>query len=402
MVVAASHWIMPLAHLAAALLVVSCVPAYPVRPEIGQACGPSDEKRADCALEVHPGTNSFYLHVVEFNDTGLYSSIGLKQKDNLMEFLSESEDEDHLIVLFVHGWCNNAADDNEYVIGFRSTLKFIADDERRVAENRKTPPRKVVGVYVGWRGLSWAYEDLCYLTFGSREESAITIGHGQLYELLLTLEKFRHENNPERDKAGTQLILTGHSLGAAMLYHAISHDLRRRTLLSADCDPVEPFGSLIILVNPALTDQSYRPLREISEKKDCYNAEQLPILMVANSENDKTIQWVFGFLQGLLCISKDPGLECPTTLGPPTHRLDLLKDHTPPSYQSKCGPPEIYRDKALTLLDCENRKSRIPYMIIRVSEDILPDHGSIFEREFVEFLRLYVEKNASRRELVER
>ena len=68
-----------------------------------------------------------------------------------------------LMVVFVHGWKHNASFDDENVKMFRTNLTELAEIERRLNPR----PRRVAGVYVGWRGLSNKAWLLKQLTFGS-------------------------------------------------------------------------------------------------------------------------------------------------------------------------------------------------------------------------------------------
>jgi len=59
-----------------------------------------------------------------------------------------------IVLLYIHGWKNNANDapPDEYkdVEKFKTALDAVAAQVSRRAEKRRLPP--LVGIYIGWRG----------------------------------------------------------------------------------------------------------------------------------------------------------------------------------------------------------------------------------------------------------
>jgi len=69
-----------------------------------------------------------------------------------------------LTVVFVHGWKHNASAEDENVASFRKLLPKVA---------KMTPTRRVIGVYVGWRGLSIDWGDwLTNISYWDRKATA--------------------------------------------------------------------------------------------------------------------------------------------------------------------------------------------------------------------------------------
>ena len=104
-----------------------------------------------------------------------------------------------VIVLFAHGWKNNAAYDNENVQMFRAVLSELRKAEQNQSGPNPHSPRKIVGVYAGWRGLSAKWEPFKELSFWERKNTAHQVGHGALTELLAELEdhpKGQQPNDP--------------------------------------------------------------------------------------------------------------------------------------------------------------------------------------------------------------
>jgi hypothetical protein len=62
--------------------------------------------------------------------------------------------QDLSIIIFVHGWKHNDAPTDTNVLAFHRFLQQMAEMELQRAPTY-WPARKVVGIYIGWRGLSF-------------------------------------------------------------------------------------------------------------------------------------------------------------------------------------------------------------------------------------------------------
>jgi hypothetical protein len=98
-------------------------------------------------------TKDYYLAVIEFDDQGWFQDID--QRIKLERFLNEKveQNEDLLIVVFIHGWKHNAAANDTSLQSFRGVLRDARFSEDLRSEDRGRD-RKVLGVYLSWRGLS--------------------------------------------------------------------------------------------------------------------------------------------------------------------------------------------------------------------------------------------------------
>jgi len=145
--------------------------------------------------------------------------------------LVASEDAAHgvIIVAFAHGWKHNAAWDDGNVQAFRTVLSELQALEITNSTRLAIPPRKVIGVYLGWRGLSQTWAGLKELTFWERKRTAHAVGQGAVSEALVELEEIRkrsriqHKEEESRNmRQPTMLIVVGHSFGGAVVYSAIA------------------------------------------------------------------------------------------------------------------------------------------------------------------------------------
>ena len=115
----------------------------------------------------------YYLSFVEFDDQGWFHD--RKQMEGLMRLLEKEEQEgkEFQIIVYAHGWRHNASSCDGNVICFQRQLARLSIWEKEKArlrnnlegEEGKYKPRTVVGVYVGWRGLSANVPPLEVLSF---------------------------------------------------------------------------------------------------------------------------------------------------------------------------------------------------------------------------------------------
>jgi hypothetical protein len=275
-----------------------------------------------CSIETfavtdHP--NDHYLvGYVEFDDQG--APYMPKQIDTLFDRLKvESRDRDLCIIIFVHGWKHNDAQDDSNVRDFRKLLNDVAIMEQKLpAESR----RKVVGIYAGWRGLSLHATPVDEnLTFRARKAAAERVATGSIRELLARAKAFRDlldqttwkgkllrdgEMPEQGDRLRrTRLLTIGHSFGGLIVYSALAQyftDQAAASLLRSEfidaglrTEPVTDaervvasFGDLVVVINPAIEAMRYEPIRRLvdgrSQKQ--YAPWQAPVLVEVTSVGD--------------------------------------------------------------------------------------------------------------------
>jgi hypothetical protein len=261
------------------------------------------------------------LYFVEFDDQGWLhpdratvpdNGDASKQLDLVMEKLnqemkdqknSESPFQGISIVLFIHGWKHTAAFDDENVKRFRQVLKNTYAVEYVTVNKTGTKPRAIVGIYVGWRGQSFAApEPLASLTFWDRKAAALHVAQGSARELLARLRGFQRAHNvtcqnPQgvtRSRCNIRMLLIGHSFGAWVLYSATAGWLIEAVASQQDV-PQDPtpslnrFSDMVVLVNPAFEGSRYEPLYRVAHSLQprCYE----PPLFVSVTS---TADWATG------------------------------------------------------------------------------------------------------------
>jgi hypothetical protein len=251
----------------------------------------------DCTNCYTIETNADYkLGVVEFDDQGwFWAHKQWRAVKEAIETEATNSPGGLTLVVFVHGWKNNADSDNGNVKMFRSVLASLS---------QTTAPRKLFGVYVGWRGLSATSDYLPplakELSFFNRKAVAERIGHQgaatQVFtELQVMQEEFNHQW-PERP--ATELILIGHSFGGQLLYSSVCQVLTERLVIASRHKgkaPVKSFGNLVILLNPAFEASLYNNLIALATSSDIAypTNSQRPVLAIFTSKTDWATKRIF-------------------------------------------------------------------------------------------------------------
>ena len=206
-----------------------------------------------------------------------------------------------LLVVYIHGWQNNADKTSRDVGEFHKVLSKLA----QTPEVRRQH-FDVVGVYLGWRGKQ-AYDPLLkVLSFPTRKRAATQLGSSNT----VTEAIFRVVYEARQKSSRARTVLIGHSFGALVLERAIAQAMTGG-LLSGH--PVVP-ADLILMVNSAgeaiyakqMRDMMMATLRFTPATK-CYSRpggacvykDEARIISVT-SETDRATGWAFPIGAGLV------------------------------------------------------------------------------------------------------
>ncbi len=390
------------------LSLMGCLPNKPFRLDTG-----ATESRMN-------GTRDYDLGFIEFDEQGdFWDRQQLASAVNLIKGTSKP-----LLVVYVHGWQNNASDQTADVPQFRQVLEQLARTERVRALKYQ-----VVGVYLGWRGKQ-AYDPLFkVLSFKNRKDAAVRIGSSNT----ITEAIFRVVYEA-RHRAVARTILIGHSFGALVVERAVEQAMTGGLLTGK---PVVP-ADFILLINSAaesiyakemrdmmaatLSFDTFRKCYQAPDETGCFMKDE-PRIVSVTSETDRATgvafpigAALFGF--GKLYRDYSPEQTGGQKLGQrlffthtPGHN-DFLLDHA--IVPLKIPPPETHRDRAFeeNLADPQalpasgadaqatpifatgdgppnewkwwrlnytgNAKERSPFWIVKVPKEILDGHGNIF------------------------
>ena len=184
-----------------AILLIGCAPLAMYRTDIGGICSASTPARlhsacARNAVQVLKPTSvdlpAYMMGFIEFDDQGqLWDRAQMAEVLKSVDSETSNGSNDYLKVVFVHGWKHNASEDDDNVSSFRATLLRLSATE--LAESRRIgePARRVIGIYIGWRGESVDVPFIDNVTFWDRKDTAHKVGHGQVTEVLERLEAIR-------------------------------------------------------------------------------------------------------------------------------------------------------------------------------------------------------------------
>jgi hypothetical protein len=327
-----------------------------------------------------------------------------------------------ILVVFIHGWTHDAAEGDANVEGFRAWLASIAEME---AQRAPASPRRVIGVYLGWRGRTSRLGPLEVLTFFSRfgaaKRAASPATTQALYELMLAARENPHSTT----------VVAGHSFGGLILESALAQALigSLAAAIGSDQTEVQFPADLILLVNPASQAIVAKQLVEISERHhlkfvredDEGRRYEVPLVVSLTSDADTATAIFFPVgmrLRGVGKRYRDYGPELcgrarqksyfRNTAG---HQQDLLSHRlstTPFDGGAAPGaPPRVgteyeldTRQQVFTFTGARLRYqiranplswNDTPYWIMNVPPAVLPDHSRIFGRELLELGAMLLE-----------
>jgi hypothetical protein len=370
--------------------------------------------------------DEYMLGFVEINDQGQMRDRA-QMAAILDHYYTVAAQDSLLITVYVHGWQHNASPDDSNVASFSGYLQKLSLVEADLAKRQNRPPRKIAGVYVGWRGQSVEIPGLNLITFWERKSAALDVGYLGITELFLKLEEISNVRNSWSPPIKSRLIIMGHSFGGQAVYGATAQILASRFIDSREHktvqDDAKGFGDLVVLLNPAFEALRYLPLHDLSNSRCSYFESQRPRLAILTSETDyatklafpagrfmSTMFEAYGTIERTFCSGKhkrelvlDEGDADRTTVG---HFDPLISHELTPVLVAESLSIEAYDNidnvwglqapgatttYGRTALKHLNRtEPRNPYLNIRVSPELIADHGDIWRDEVQEFIRLLV------------
>lgn len=364
--------------------------------------------------------SDYLLGFVEIDDQGQLRD--RKQMQALIDKLYTIAQKDSLLInVFVHGWHHSAAPGDSNIEGFKQVLARISQAEN---SKKNTVRRKVVGVYVGWRGDSITIPVVNGVTFWDRKNTAQEIGYLGVTELLLKLEEVANIKNATEPPIKSRLVTIGHSFGGAALYSATSQILMSRFINSQPnknyVGSAQGFGDLVVLLNPAFEALRYAPAFDLSQSRCSFFQDQTPKLAILTSESDnatgiafplgRTVNTVFETHSEIKrdncghSTTLDEGAADRNAVG---HYLPLVS-HTLKPLDSGQAEHEVKRaglknmwgkqtaggttQFGKTLLTHLNKTvPNSPYLNIRVDPALMDGHNDIFRPEVDGFIDLLIQ-----------
>jgi len=133
-----------------------------------------------------------------------------------------------VVVVFAHGWRNNADWDCGNFVSFRRLMASMAKREVERYDGGQHRARRVIGVYLGWEGASdnGLFSEIAHKTFvnyfrrdARARELAASEDFIDALEQLVQVTKDPANGAPDN----SPLILAGHSMGGLIMESALAH-----------------------------------------------------------------------------------------------------------------------------------------------------------------------------------
>ncbi|WP_426212609.1 hypothetical protein [Massilia sp. TWP1-3-3] len=338
---------------------------------------------------------------------------------------SSAKSKNTIVLVFVHGWHHNADIDDSNAIKFSESLaktRSTLDDASNGDAGPYTRSRKsltgdgslnVIGIYVGWRGRSLPMP-LDFGTFWGRKLAAERVGQGELNEFLKSInEIYRDRAKARLESSRTPfmgLVTFGHSFGGQVVFKTVVETIETE-LKSNKTGPLQGFGDLTVLVNPALEAAQYDDIHQMASLRS-YEKSQAPIMLVISSQGDWARKWLFplGRLLGSTVKRKPEDERWPLwgkALGEYTpHRTHVMsvrlgepvteQSFDPAEYErSPCtvaqrdlSAARTFGNVKFTPLDAHTAYS--PFIVAYTDNDLVIGHSGVFEDSLRSFINDYV------------
>ncbi len=249
----------------------------------------------DCRHSAIERYLEYDLGFIEFTERGnLYDRSSNERVLDHIQKQAETE-VGAAVFVFVHGWKHNAKHNDSNVVQFREFLS-------RAAENEVVGKRKVIGLYLGWRGSVTGAPFLKETTYWSRKSVAEEVGAGGATEIFAKLNQIlvAQADNQGQALYKNSYVIIGHSFGGAIVLSAL-HDVLLKDLVAANsshsetslsCKKINRFADALILLNPAIEANKVVLLKEAAAR--CvFDSTQAPLMHILSSDGDTATRIFF-------------------------------------------------------------------------------------------------------------
>ena len=267
------------------------------------------------------------------------------------------------MVLYVHGWHNNARPEQGDLYSFRQLMAGLAETNRE---------KQVTGIYVSWDANSdiplWYYLDF-WSKMGAADRIAAS---GTVTNVVAAIASM-----VARSSEPGQFIAIGHSFGARILMASTAQNTIAATQrahpggANAYYREIEGLAQTTILLNPAFEAAYWTPIQAFNRSEDHFSPDQKPVLLAISTDNDAATGYAFPLAQWVAWKTA-PGEV--TTLGNYlpfwTHELSLMAGSHCRDAQSTSALTESY-DTAEVCLHRAHGFEHNPFMLVHTDGSIL-------------------------------
>ena len=367
-----------------------------------------DDASSDkCVSSYYQEHEGYDLAFAEFSERG--NAFNDKHIEEVLARIeSRAKIEGMILVTFVHGWTHNADEEDRNLIDFKHSLQRISN-----SDTVRESGRRVVGLYLGWRGASIDVPWLENITFWDRKAVAEEVGKGGVTRLLLELAKIDSDND-----SNNVFVVIGHSFGGAIVVSALTEVLAERVVhRTKGHDYGATIGDAVIVLNPAIEATQALHFVEAAIKEE-FPEDQHPLFISISTDGDGATHQLFPLGQsvsllltwhqhdlersyyydredGKKLVLKEEHLDA-TTVGnfAPflTHRLTASSDGEDAQFVLKpCQEvPEECIPKGFTSLSgqptIKDLPANYPLFFIKTDENVMKDHNDIFNPKIHAFM----------------
>jgi hypothetical protein len=337
----------------------------------------------------------------------------------------------HAIVLvFTHGWKNNAAEDNGNAAGLARVVQYLA----------QTYCEPAVGVFLAWRGnLISEYMPVAQtFSYFNREKAAIRIPGSAFTDVLNQIVVTAHTLPPGASgEVRPKVILVGHSFGGLIMERALSQatlskiplgDSSPGTALDVGCGRTAQIQTslpdLTLFVNSAAAATEAKQMLDFLKAEhihytNCDSKAPRPLFISISSSSDAATRFAMPVghgpsflrfkLMGSLRNSDPPVMWDPKYGSTPSQgafymstaaHMQILQSHLVlPAEEVPAGtsPADRVAEFALSdtkqkfvIINKQNRWNDTPYWLMEVPSTIIPDHSTIFTLRFIDLLKEFL------------
>ena len=266
-------------YLLVALFLTGCASTdpYHTRAWESQNCHePREERCTQSYYQEYPG---YDLAFVEFTERG--NTFNDEWKKEVLSRIRKRQSESGIVTLvFIHGWKHNAEESDTNLKEFRKSLSEIS-------ESSPLRGRRLVGVYVGWRGASIKAKLLEQLTFWDRKAVAEEVGKGGVTQLLLELDQI------DRMRKKNVLAIIGHSFGGAITVSATAEIISSRLSVGEKNNQERgAIGDALMVLNPAIEANQVLSMVEAALNNPTTSAAT-PLFVSISSDADSATHYAF-------------------------------------------------------------------------------------------------------------
>ncbi len=379
--------------------------------------------------------DDYALAFIEFDDQGeMWDSSQLSRALEVIE-RANANPQGIVVVTFIHGWQHNASEKDEKkesgnVYGFKGFLNTIAQAGSKTGRLDK---RKIVGVYIGWRGKSGTIPGLNMATFYNRSGAARRISGTSstevFYRIMSTTKK-----NPQ-----SKVVLMGHSFGGQILERSVTQAMVGEVLGSDRALEEGLPADLVVLINPAAKSIEAKQFVEALDRShiELYRTRadgtrtKIPLMVSITSSADLATRWAFPAGTWVSSIGKnfhryraDACLEFPRQRSfytrTPGHNKALVSHEVTaeplPAEQGASSVSDLGRGLIQTEFDpiaeetvfsFNGDKNRFtvrrlsqavngtPYWIMQVPRQLIPGHSGFFTEDTLRLIAAIIDMSGA-------